>query len=172
MHHHHPLLPIPCSFSLPCSPSLTPSTPFLSPPLCHPSIKPPTDGPGPSAQATFCPSFFSLALHMKRRPIKVRLPSSSSPLFSSLHSDSLGSLIKTLYFLFSLLFSPVHPTFLLPFFFIPSLFNLSPLLRSSVFIVTFSGPHLMPLHHSHSFPPFVTSFFTVVLLCPLTSALL
>lgn len=57
---------------------------FLSPPLCHPSIKTPTDGPEPSAQATFCPSFFAPALHAKRRPIKVRLLSSSTPLFFSL----------------------------------------------------------------------------------------
>ena len=65
--------PPPLLRPLPCSPSLTPSTPFLSPPLCHPSIKTPTDGPEPSAQATLCPSFFSHALHAKRRPIKVRL---------------------------------------------------------------------------------------------------
>lgn len=103
--HHAPLL-IPHSFfpPLPGFPSLTLSTPFLSPPLCHPSIKTPTDGPEPSAQATFWPSFFSPALHVKRRPIKVRLPFffHSVVLISvCLHSDSLGSLIKTLYFLFS-----------------------------------------------------------------------
>lgn len=168
--HHHPPLPIPRTPCLLCSPSPTPSTPFLSPPLCHPSIKTPTDGPEPSAQATFCPLFFSPALHAKRRPIKVRLLSffHSVVLFSvCLHSDSLGSLIKTLYFLLSLLhfFSAVHQTFL---FFCYSysffLFHLSAItcLNSSLFISLFLssfGPCLMSLHHSHCFHPFVILFF-------------
>lgn len=132
--HHHPPLPIPRSFSLPCSPSLTPSTPFLSPPLCHPSIKTPTDGPEPSAQATFWPSFFSPALHAKRRPIKVRLLSffhSVVLLSVCLHSDSLGSLIKTLYFLYSTFFFtcssnfPLLLAFLFIFFVPPLCSNLS-----------------------------------------------
>lgn len=110
-------------FFLPCSPSLTPSTPFLSPPLRHPSKKTPTDGPEPSARAKFCPSLCRPALHVKRSPISVRLLSSfpSVVLLSvCLHSDSLGSLIKRLYFLsyllnhfFLLFFLPVLPIFVL-----------------------------------------------------------
>lgn len=153
---------------LPCSPSLALSTLFLSPPLCHPSIKTPTDGPEPSAQATFCPSFFSPALHAKRRPIKVRLVSffhSVVLLSVCLHSDSLGSLIKTLYFLFSLLCFFFFHLFIQLFssfgFLIHFFFHLSALthLNSSLFIslpLSSSGPRLMSLHHSRCFPPFVT----------------